>query len=131
MAVSVAPTMEPSTTVVNERYEVEIAQVVQTPLTEDHRAHDLMLDRPVVFKTLADELVTDRGFVERFRRHVQAAANLTHPNITAVYDWGETRRVSGRAPAPLTTSSPSGSAAAPWRDMWIPRVRCLWREHCT
>lgn len=115
MAVSVAPTMEPSTTVVNERYEVEIAQVVQTPLTEDHRAHDLMLDRPVVFKTLADELVTDRGFVERFRRHVQAAANLTHPNITAVYDWGRDKAGIGSRPGPtyyVITERVSGRTVA-------------------
>ena len=115
MAVSVTPTMEPSTTVVNERYEVEIAQVVQTPLTEDHRAHDLMLDRPVVFKTLADELVTDRGFVERFRRHVQAAANLTHPNITAVYDWGRDKAGIGSRPGPtyyVITERVSGRTVA-------------------
>jgi len=119
MAVSVAPTMEPSTTVVNERYEVEIAQVVQTPLTEDHRAHDLMLDRPVVFKTLADELVTDRGFVERFRRHVQAAANLTHPNITAVYDWGRDKAGIGSRPGPtyyVITERVSGRTVAGYVD---------------
>ena len=107
--------MEPSTTVVNERYEVDIDRAVQTPLTEDHRAHDLMLDRPVVFKTLADELVSDRGFVERFRRHVQAAANLTHPNITAVYDWGRDRVGLGERPGPtyyVITERVSGRTVA-------------------
>ena len=53
------------------------------------RATDLMLNRPVALKVLYPELSIDQNFVERFRREAQAAANLSHPNIVPVFDWGE------------------------------------------
>ena len=52
-------------------------------------ARDLLLDRLVAIKVLFPEFATDPNFVERFRREAQSAANLTHPNIVAVYDWGK------------------------------------------
>ena len=44
---------------------------------------------PVAIKVLFPEFATDPAFVERFRREATAAANLNHPNIVGVYDWGE------------------------------------------
>jgi len=52
-------------------------------------ARDLMLDRLVAIKLLFPEFAKDPAFVERFRREAQAAANLNHPNIVGVYDWGK------------------------------------------
>jgi serine/threonine-protein kinase len=54
-----------------------------------YRAHDRLLNRPVALKILYPELSNDATFVERFRREAQAAANLSHPNIVPVFDWGE------------------------------------------
>ncbi len=54
-----------------------------------YRAQDLLLNRPVALKILYPELSADPSFVERFRREAQAAANLSHPNIVPVFDWGE------------------------------------------
>ncbi|MHB1087238.1 MAG: Stk1 family PASTA domain-containing Ser/Thr kinase [Acidimicrobiales bacterium] len=56
-----------------------------------YRAQDLLLNRPVALKILYPELSADPLFVERFRREAQAAANLSHPNIVPVFDWGEDR----------------------------------------
>jgi serine/threonine-protein kinase len=54
-----------------------------------YRAEDTLLNRAVALKILYPELSEDPLFVERFRREAQAAANLSHPNIVPVFDWGE------------------------------------------
>src|SRR6202167_2119245 len=70
------------------RYEL-VHLVARGGMAEVYRAHDRLLDRPVAVKVLFPELSIDRTFVERFRREAQAAANLSHPHIVPVFDWGE------------------------------------------
>lgn len=55
-----------------------------------HRGHDQVLQRDVAIKILHPHLADDPAFLDRFRREARAAAALNHPNIVAVYDWGET-----------------------------------------
>ncbi len=62
--------------------------VARGGMAQVYRAMDHQLDRPVALKVLFPELSVDRAFVERFRREAQAAANLSHPNIVPVFDWG-------------------------------------------
>jgi len=81
-------TTEAPRSVYNERYEL-VGQIARGGMAEVYLARDLRLDRPVALKVLFPELSVDRNFVERFRREAQAAANLSHPNIVPVYDWGE------------------------------------------
>jgi beta-lactam-binding protein with PASTA domain/predicted Ser/Thr protein kinase len=50
--------------------------------------HDRLLDRRVAVKILHAEYAANEAFVARFRREAQAAANLNHPNIVDIYDWG-------------------------------------------
>lgn len=54
-----------------------------------HRAHDDVLDRDVAVKVLHGHLADDPAFLDRFRREARSAAALTHPNVVAVHDWGE------------------------------------------
>ena len=75
----------------NGRYEL-IRQIARGGTAQVYLARDLLLDRPVGLKVLFPELSTDPSFVERFRREAQAAANLSHPNIVPVFDWGESER---------------------------------------
>src|SRR5271155_591138 len=82
--------MEPTNTsrVLSGRYELSHL-VARGGMAEVYRARVQLLARPVALKVLFPELSADRSFVERFRREAQAAANLSHPNIVPVFDWGE------------------------------------------
>jgi len=53
-----------------------------------HRATDLILERTVAVKILAEHLSDDERFVARFKREALAVAKLIHPNIVQVYDTG-------------------------------------------
>jgi len=52
-------------------------------------ATDMVLERQVAVKLLAEHLAEDEDFVARFRREALAAARLQHPNIVQVFDSGE------------------------------------------
>ncbi len=52
-------------------------------------ADDVRLRRRVAVKVLHAALADDPGFLRRFRSEAQLAASLHHPNVMAVYDWGE------------------------------------------
>lgn len=53
-------------------------------------AQDELLRRPVAVKVLAENLVGQERFVERFEREARMAASLCgHPNVLTIYDVGE------------------------------------------
>jgi beta-lactam-binding protein with PASTA domain/tRNA A-37 threonylcarbamoyl transferase component Bud32 len=74
--------------VFSSRYEIR-SEIAQGGMAEVYLAHDQLLNRPVALKALFPEYAREPSFVERFRREAQAAANLNHPNIVAIYDWGQ------------------------------------------
>lgn len=51
-------------------------------------AIDQVLERPVAIKLLRNDFSTDNEFRERFLHEARSAANLSHPNIVTVYDFG-------------------------------------------
>jgi serine/threonine-protein kinase len=77
--------------VFSDRYEM-VNHIARGGMAQVYLAQDLLLDRPVALKVLFPELSVDRSFVERFRREAKAAANLSHPNIVSIYDWGQGER---------------------------------------
>ena len=54
-----------------------------------YRARDTQLDRIVALKTIVTELADEADTRQRFVREARAAADLSHPNIIKVYDFGE------------------------------------------
>jgi serine/threonine-protein kinase len=74
--------------VFSNRYRIE-REIAHGGMAEVYLARDESLDRLVALKALFPEFAREPSFVERFRREAQAAANLNHPNIVAIYDWGQ------------------------------------------
>ena len=77
----------PDAMLLNDRYQLD------TPLGTGgmsivHRAKDLMLERNVAIKLLREDYSEDGTFRERFKQEARAAANLSHPNIVTVHDFG-------------------------------------------
>ncbi len=81
--------VEPGRRMLGDRY--ELAQLIAAGgMGQVWRATDLLLHRPVAVKVLRSEYTGDPTFLARFRAEAQHAAALSHPNIAAVYDYGET-----------------------------------------
>jgi serine/threonine-protein kinase len=74
--------------VLGERYRV-LALLGSGASARVYLAEDVALRRPVAVKLLHPSLADDPAFLKRFRAEAQAAAALSHPNIVAVFDWGE------------------------------------------
>jgi serine/threonine-protein kinase len=58
-------------------------------MADVYEGMDTLLNRRVAIKILHSQFSADEAFVKRFRREAQAAANLSHPNIVGIYDWGQ------------------------------------------
>jgi eukaryotic-like serine/threonine-protein kinase len=54
-----------------------------------YRAFDHNLQRSVAIKVLSASAAAEPHFAERFRQEARLIANLRHPNIVHIYDFGE------------------------------------------
>lgn len=77
----------PITPLLNNRYQL-LNTLGTGGMAVVYRAHDKMLERPVAIKLLRQDFSDDENFRERFRQEARAAANLSHPNIVTVHDFG-------------------------------------------
>ena len=73
--------------IIKDRYKVE-ELLGEGGMAFVYKARDMQLERNVAIKTLKPNYVDQITFVERFKREAQTAANLNHPNIVQIFDWG-------------------------------------------
>ena len=78
-------TSEPA--LLNNRYQIE-GRLGSGGMAVIYRARDLMLERTVAVKILRETYSNDPAFRERFRQEAKAAANLSHPNLVTIHDFG-------------------------------------------
>jgi len=69
------------------RYRIQ-SRIGAGGMGEVYRARDVRLDRDVAVKILSEQLARDPEALRRFEREAKAVAALSHPNITAIYDFG-------------------------------------------
>lgn len=55
---------------------------------EVYRAHDSKLGRDVALKVLPPSLASDQTALARFEREARSVAQLSHPNILGIFDFG-------------------------------------------
>ena len=80
--------MEPRGRLLGNRYEL-LVPLASGGMGRVWRARDTRLERPVAVKVLRSEFTGDPTFRARFRAEAQHTAALHHPNIAAVFDYGE------------------------------------------
>ena len=54
-----------------------------------YKARQKALERTVALKLLAGEWQGDTGFAERFEKEAKTLAQMSHPNIVTIHDFGE------------------------------------------
>lgn len=81
----------PSSPLLGDRYQLQVS-LGTGGMALVYQGWDLSLERPVAIKILREDFSRSEAFRERFRQEAKAAANLSHPNIVTVHDFGFDRQ---------------------------------------
>jgi serine/threonine protein kinase len=74
------------------RYRI-IRFIAQGGMGEVYEAKDLELMEKVALKTVRPQIAQHPGILERFKREIQLARKVTHPNVCRIFDLGHHRAV--------------------------------------
>ncbi|MEW6368133.1 MAG: protein kinase [Acidobacteriota bacterium] len=72
---------------VAQRYRI-LRFIAMGGMGEVYEAKDLELGETVALKTLGHRLGWDANLIDRFKREIQLARKVTHPNVARIYDLG-------------------------------------------
>src|SRR6185369_4256821 len=87
-----------------DKYEI-IDQIARGGMATVYKARQPSIGRTVAIKVIDPEYAKDPTLMQRFRREVELIAELQHPHILPVYDYGE---IDGR-PYIVMAYMPGGS----------------------
>src|SRR6266568_4098545 len=79
---------------VAERYRI-VRALGEGGMGEVYEAEDLLLKERLALKTLRGPVADDEATVARFKREIQLARKVTHPNVCRLFDVGIDRRAGG------------------------------------
>jgi serine/threonine-protein kinase len=82
--------------VIDGKYEI-ISPLGEGGMGAVYVARRVLIGDEVAVKVLHTNLASDDTFVERFRREARAAAQLHHPNVVTIHDYGESHGAGGFA----------------------------------
>ncbi|HET6679950.1 MAG TPA: hypothetical protein VFG84_02005, partial [Gemmatimonadaceae bacterium] len=75
--------------IVADRYRV-VSRVGTGGMGEVFLAEHVRIKRKCALKVMRRSMITDSTAVMRFNREAENASQISHPNVAAVYDFGET-----------------------------------------
>lgn len=70
------------------QYEI-IEEIARGGMATVYRAHQRSIGRDIAIKLMPRSLTFDETFLQRFNREVEIIAQLQHPHILPIYDYGE------------------------------------------
>src|SRR5215831_17584709 len=94
-----------------ERYRI-VRLLGEGGMGEVYEAEDLLLRERVALKTVRQDVARDEKVVERFKREIQLARRVTHPNVCRIFDVGLHKPAGGGQIAFLTMELLSGETLA-------------------
>ncbi|MFO0728197.1 MAG: serine/threonine-protein kinase [Myxococcota bacterium] len=95
-----------------------------------YEAEHIHLAQPVALKILFGDMAADRTLAERFRREAQSSAQIKHPNVVDVRDFGVSQSGLSFMAMELLAGPTLSELARPSRRLAPPKIAEIVRQTC-